>query len=155
MNASDRDIARRRGPTALARGFFYPIRASTLVLKTPALRRLAAAPILLTLVLMTLSIGVFFLWVGDLCRMILGSPDAWYQWAAYYALEAMLVIAFLMAALVVGVGLANVIAAPFNDFLSEKVEVLVGGRKDETRFSMRALIREGLRGVLHGVLFLV
>jgi len=151
------DTARRpraKRLAASARGFGYPIRGGMLVLKTPPLRRLAIAPILLTLLLGVGAIVVFMMWVDDLCGMILGSPEVWYQWVLYYLLATALVVTFLLAALIACVGLANVIAAPFNDVLSEKVEAEVTGRRSEQPFDLWRLMREGLRGAVHAMLFL-
>ncbi|MCB1733572.1 MAG: sulfate transporter CysZ [Gammaproteobacteria bacterium] len=126
--------------TAPFKGAGYLFRGIRLIMK-PGLRRFVVVPVLINTVLFAAAIGyasgqldLLDTWLQSLL------PD-WLDWLTtllwpVFVLVAMLVI-FYGFTLV-----ANVIAAPFNGLLSEKVELLLTGQPIESESDWKKLMKD-------------
>lgn len=95
----------------------------------PGLRRFVLIPLLINLVVFTalvyFSVQKFSLWLTDLMA---GMPD----WLGFlqYLVWPVFILALLLAIFFTFTLMANLIAAPFNSVLSEKVEIIARGGTD-------------------------
>ncbi len=104
------------------------------LLKEPGIRRFVAIPFVINLIVFS---GLVWFGIGQFEHfMDWLLPDngwfAWLQWLRYilwplFALAAVLLVFFTFTAI------ANLIAAPFNGLLAEKVEILLGGAPPPSR----------------------
>lgn len=106
---------------------------------SPSLRLFVLLPLAINLVLFVgliyLAGHQFSLWVDTLMPSL---PD-WLSFLSYILWPLFVVLVVLMVFFTFTM-LANVIAAPFNGFLAEKVEVVVRGTDDFPTFSWGELI---------------
>ncbi len=138
------------------RGFFYPYRGLKFLLGRPRLLTYVIIPFGIN----TLLYGAFVWFVGSRfggwLERLLPQGDAWY-WAALSVLLLTLFAAVLLLVVVYTFTLVgNLILAPFNDLLSEKVERVYTGATLEEPFSLGALTRDmarSLKAELGRVLF--
>ncbi len=112
-------------PSGLVQGFGIAIEGLRLVLR-PGLRAHVLVPVLVNLVVLGLTVWGGSLLFEDLLARFLPAEGwlsylRWLLWPLF-ALAMALVVIFGFTAL------ANLIAAPFNSLLSEKVEQLFGGQ---------------------------
>ncbi|MBE7452104.1 MAG: EI24 domain-containing protein [Kofleriaceae bacterium] len=116
----------------------------------PRLWAWVIAPALVTLVLLLAAIWGVAATASPLVAWLTGwMPDAIERWAGWLAWLVVLV-ALGLAALLVFVPVAGVVAGPFNELLSEAVEARLTGVAGP-RFSLAALVRDALLGLLHGL----
>lgn len=146
------------GPRVLRRAF-------TLLRTNPSLWPWAALPFLISLLAFALAVWAFVANLdaiaGPLERALdPGEPAEWWgwAWAGPLLLLAVLVRWILLAALAVAIYflftvLGGVVAAPFLDVLSERVEAIVTGQRaregsgfgDALRAALRSMVEEGKR----------
>lgn len=130
------------------RGFFSVWNALRFIVKNPSLYKYVVLPLIINIVVFS---GAIY-WGFDLFNQLLGqyvSPqDAWY-WhiiavvVEFFAALVSLVIVFFAFTIV-----GNLIAAPFNDLLSERTEQLLRGNQINDPFSLRQLGRDLVRVML-------
>lgn len=158
-----KDTAKRAATTAVAlptatvvgfwRGLVYPFKGLRFVfVQHPGLVRFWGPPIAIVLVLLLgVLIGGWNL-EDDIVGLLWTAPTgdgvgAWLLGALHWLLR-VLVLLTLWSVGIIGVVLCtNVIAAPFNDLLSEEVERIVTGRPGPP-FSLATLARDSGRTVL-------
>ena len=128
------------------RGTLYPLRGLAILRRHPGLSRYWLPPIALTFCALLASVFFAVRYHDDVVRLVWEAPlgDDW-------STRVLSILHWLLraVALLVGAGLgmlacvaaANLIAAPFNDALSEVVEELETGRPSP-RFSLRRLLRD-------------
>jgi CysZ protein len=124
-------------------------RGAAFLAARPRLWGWIVAPALLALVILVAVICVAVGWAGEAIDWIVGFlPDSLERWIAG-ALTAVLVVALAFAGYVVFLGLAAIVAAPFNEMLSEAVEREVTG-VEPPPFSPLVLLRDIALGIVHG-----
>ncbi|MCA9574595.1 MAG: EI24 domain-containing protein [Sandaracinaceae bacterium] len=143
-------------PARLGLGFFagfrYPFRGARFVyLQHPGLVRFWIVPILITFLLLTLVFYQLGSHHAEWTDAIWASPEGEGVWASVKrGLHAVFDwgLTFLLAAagVLVVAALASIIAAPFNDLLSEEVERRVTGVGGPP-FTLSALLRDTVRTV--------
>ncbi len=125
-------------------GVRYFFRGFSFLLSKPRLWPWALIPFLINLALILVMIWVFVHYYGDLYGWLVSyvgdltidNPSTWY-WQALNALlwvvnvlfQLLLVLVALILLLIVGYAAGLIIAAPFNDALSERVEIIVTGKE--------------------------
>ncbi|HPQ69763.1 MAG TPA: EI24 domain-containing protein [bacterium] len=122
----------------LTDGFFTAFRGLSYLAGNSSLWTLAVLPVLLNIVLFIGGIWAYVHFFPDLLGAIMDQPDAWYMWIVYVLLILLLVVAFALVVIFSFTLLGCIIAAPFLDLLSEKVERLLGRQGPE----------RGLRGAI-------
>ncbi len=101
------------------------------------------------LVLVGLVIGVAAL-VEPLIAWVAAHVPSWLEAIVSWILRIVVIAGVGMAAVVIFVGVAGMIAGPFNEMLSEAVEEELTGRAGPP-FSFGAFVREALVGVAHAL----
>jgi CysZ protein len=158
-----KESAKRVASTAVAipkttvvgfwRGLTYPFKGMRFVfLQHPELIRFWGPPILIVLTLIALVLFAGWELEDDVVSWMWAPPsgEGWMGWllsALHGLLRALVTLVLWVLGLVAVVFASNVIAAPFNDLLSEEVERLVTGREGP-RFSLAVLARDVVRTVL-------
>lgn len=97
------------------------------LINTSGLRRFVIIPVIINVLIFTLSIWVLVQQFTPLVEMLLGYLPAWLEWMEwlfwlFFALVAILLVFYTFAML------ANLIAAPFNGLLAEAVEKHLTGQ---------------------------
>jgi len=126
-------------------GFRCAFQGIPYLFRHTSLLRLAAIPIMLNIGLFMGLIWLIYSKLGDLLSLLVSKPEAWIWLIFYYIL---MVLAFLLI-LILGTFLlcliGNILAAPFHEWMSEKVRELEIGKKEERPFSFKVLFQEGKR----------
>lgn len=141
-----------RAPIGFWRGFGYAFKGLGFVFgKHPELARIWIFPIFLTFLAFIGAVWGAWELQDDLVNLIWEDPtgDGFWDSAGRFAHGFLELIAFLMllvTSFFAVLGLSTVLAAPFNDALSEEVEHLATGRKGPP-FSWVAFIRDIVRTV--------
>ncbi|NLH47645.1 MAG: hypothetical protein GX444_03470 [Myxococcales bacterium] len=116
----------------LLRGFGHAFKGLNYLLGHRDLWGLALLPILLDILLFAGGFGAFIYYYPQLLHAIVPDPQVWYQWILYALAAVLLVAAFALAVVFGFTAVGCVIAAPFLDALSEKVEIQEGWRAPAT-----------------------
>lgn len=156
-------------PLELVRGFGYVARGYAVLRKHRGLARYWVMPILITALALLASVWLSMRYHDELLALLWSAPgaDAGAFWRGLYlAADALsFVVALLLLALVCIFG-SSVLAAPFNDALSEAIEEREAGRTPLPFSPLRllrelgqalvlALLRLALYGAVLGPLWLV
>ena len=125
-------------PTPTPTGALYLIEGLKLVLR-PGLRRFVLLPLgintLLFAALISLALRQFSTWV----QALMPSLPSWLSFLEYLLWPLFVVVVLLMVFFTFTL-LANMVAAPFNSFLAEKVEVVVRGEDNFPPFRWAELM---------------
>jgi CysZ protein len=118
-------------------------------------------PTLINLLLLAAMLFAFVHYYGDIYGWLtahighlnIANPDTWYWrvldallWVADLLLQILIVLISLVLLLIVAYALSFIVAGPFNDALSERVEVMVTGHEPPP-FSFGKFIKDILRTV--------
>lgn len=114
-------------PTPALSGPQYLREGLKLVL-SPGLRLFVLLPLAINLILFVALIGFAIDQFSGWLASLMGSLPSWLSFLDFL-LWPLFVILLLLMVFFTFTLLANIIAAPFNGFLAEKVEVVVRGRK--------------------------
>jgi CysZ protein len=120
-------------PADFARGVSYAFKGFAILRKYPALARYWSIPILLTLVALVASVLLSVRYHDDVLGLLWSEPRgaggwSWLVDAVYAMARAMSFVVSLALFTLLGVVLSMWLAAPFNDALSEAVELRELGR---------------------------
>ena len=105
----------------IATGIHYLMEGFALIRK-PGLKRFVAIPLILNTLLF---IGLFFLarhFFAELTVWVMGYFPTWLQWLTPLFWLAFL-LSYLLVFIYLFVAIANLVSAPFNSLLAEKVEL--------------------------------
>ncbi len=145
----------RPRPSDFASGIAAPFRSLSLVSKTKAFWPYFIIPFILNLALLS---AAFYVGYAFLLPMILGllpQGDAWYfrliRWIASPLLTLFLILATALLYSITG----SILTAPFNDFISARMEETMTGVKEEEPFSFSRLVADIVRITLNVVRLLV
>lgn len=148
-----------RAVTAFATGFALPLRGAGLLWRERGLWSAAAVPFLLSILALAGALwGIaewapeFYAWTGAW----LPEPHAerWYAWlwvgplmALRFGVRVLLAVVAAAFAAVVALLLASVVAAPFHEVLSRRVERLVTGAVAEVELGWGQTLGDALRAI--------
>ena len=141
-----------RAPMGFWQGFTYPFKGLGFVFgRHPELARIWVFPIFFTFLAFLGAVYGAWQLQDDVVNLVWEAPtgDGFWDGASRLAhgfLELLVFLVLLVTSFFVVIGLSTVIAAPFNDALSEEVERLVTGHGGPP-FSFRALGRDLFRTV--------
>lgn len=107
-------------------GIGYLIRGGKII-REPGLRKFVIAPVLVNLLLFVALITSLLSFVSGLMERLQSYLPSWLSWLEWL-LWPLLVLALLLMVSYTFVTLANIIAAPFNGLLAERVEQLLTGQ---------------------------
>jgi CysZ protein len=142
---------------AVADGFLLPLRAAALLIRHSGLKRHAILPLIVNLFAYAIAVAtaVFLLWHWDL-RV----PQWEFLWWFGAALAWVLNLVLALLKWVVAIPLIMVVcyftftivgmilASPFNDMMSQRVECAVCGQQDRPRLALRQNVRVTVLSVL-------
>lgn len=134
------------------RGLTYPFKGMRFVfLQHPGLARFWLPPIAITLALLVLATYASIEWHDELINAVWSEPatEGFWGWALYslwWVVRVLVVVTMCAGSLLAVVFLTSIIAAPFNDLLSEEVEHLATGKKGPD-FSLKILLRDSVRTI--------
>jgi CysZ protein len=134
-------------------GFLLPLKSGELLLHHRRLWSLALAPLLINILFYLAAFFLLVRYYEEWFGLLLVPPQHWYLLAGYYVLRllALLVIVALLLFSFVFVG--TVLAAPFLERLSARVEALLFGR-EEPQVSFLQFIADFGRTMGHSLLCL-
>jgi len=141
MHAPDGSNALHR----FARGFFYPFRGGRFLLAHPRLLRFVLTPFLINTAVFSIAVYLGLGFFNETVTTYLPQAEAWYWLLLYYVLW---LAAVVLTAVLVFFGFSvvgNLVAAPFNDLLSERIEEVLTGGHSEEPFSLAAFWRDTRR----------
>lgn len=132
-----------------ARGFSYPLRALRFFRQNPKMLRYVAIPFVINLLIFSATVYFGFGWFDWAIAHYAPGTDVWYGVILYYlawviALMMTLVISFFSFTIV-----GNLVAAPFNEFLSERTEVMARGTQDEQALSAGLILKEARYAIFY------
>lgn len=140
----------------LRAGFRFLIRGFTFLLRNPRLWPWAVIPTIINLLLLAVMLGLFVHFYGEIYDWLsshlgLGGwedPTAWWQmflnwilWVVNLLFQIFIVLLSLIILLIVSYAASFIVAGPFNDLLSEKVEVIVTG-EEEPPFTIKKFLSD-------------
>ncbi len=132
---------------SFGRGFAYLFRAPRFLLSHPRLLRFVAIPFTINLLVFSLAVYFGLDLFNHLLEQYLPQGDAWYLAMLYYLAW---VVAGLLSTLLIFFSftvIGNLLAAPFNELLSERIEVLIKG-EGGAPFVLRRFVAESGRSML-------
>lgn len=129
------------GPAYLIRGFK--------LINQPGIRRFAILPILVATIVFGLLMWMGYGYFGALLEWMLPSGDSWWVTLIRGVLWPLFFIAVVLLLYFSFTVLANLIAAPFNGLLAEKVEALLTGQAPEKATGVKGLITDILPSMLN------
>ena len=145
---------------SLGRGFGLPFAGFRLLLRERSLWGLSAVPIALTVVLLAVAMGLILGYAGSLWDLIEGfwpalEASAWYAWlwvgplrVFFWCLSGVLFLLSIAGGAALAVLLASILASPFLDTLTRRVETMVsGGVEEEAHSGMVGGLREAGRSM--------
>jgi CysZ protein len=142
----------RLDPRDFFRGFAYAVTGFRLLRKYPELARYWLVPIVLTLLALCASFALALRYYDDALALLWHPPDGSGGWASleaalYWLARGVSFVLTLAALGLCAVVLSTLLAAPFNDALSEAVEERETGRPSPP-FSLRRVFKDTLRTVI-------
>lgn len=141
----------RRGlfPIRLARGAGYLVSSVRFVLRDhPSLRRTCLAPLAINLLLFFVAAALLFAFGGRILEWIWPRPDNTWLLVLWTLLWIVAAAGVLLLYALLFFSIQALLAAPFNDILSERVEELAFGRA-AAPFSLGRLGRGLVRSMTH------
>ncbi len=131
------------GPGYLIRGFK--------LINQPGIRRFAILPILVATIVFGLLIWMGYGYFGGLLEWMLPSGDSWWATLIRGILWPLFFIAVVLLLYFSFTVLANLIAAPFNGLLAEKVETLLTGQAPEDAGGVKDLVADILPAMVNEI----
>jgi CysZ protein len=119
----------------------------------PGLRRFIIIPVIINLVLFVILFFLYIHFIDRLESWFIHFLPYWLTWLAPI-LWFLFLIGFILIFIYLFVTLVNIIAAPFNALLAEKVELYLTGRLKESR-SLFGTIKDAPRSILRQVAIFV
>ena len=105
-------------------GAAYPFKATSFIFKNPRLLKFILIPFAISLAVFGSAVYVFFSNLDELLTY-LPAADAWYGAVIYWVVAVLASLLFFLIAFFLCLILANIIAAPFNELLSARVEQIL------------------------------
>jgi len=122
---------------SFGRGFFYPFRAVKFLAKRPRLLKYLAIPFSINLLIFSLAVYFGIDLFNGLLEQYLPDGEAWYWVLLNYLAW---IVAFLLTSVLVFFSftvVGNLLASPFNELLSERIEEIHTGISADQPFSMK------------------
>jgi CysZ protein len=110
----------------IVRGFAYAFKGLRHLVDHRDLWLLSALPILLNVALFVGGTAAYVHYFGRILHAFVGEPSIWHQWILYVFTAIILVAVFALAVVFLFTAIGAVIAAPFLDSLTERVERSLG-----------------------------
>lgn len=129
-------------------GFRYPFQGGRYILRHRKLLLYAVAPTIINVVVWAGVFAIGFTYYFGWLDRLVPRGQTWYWTIVFIVLSVLFGLLLLLAMVYLFSVVGNVLASPFNDALSQRVEELLKGGRMEERFSIRAMLREGRQAVI-------
>ncbi len=129
----------RPGPVG---GFFYPLRGLRFLLRHPRLATYVAIPVAINTVLFSVFAWFAGSRFGRWLDAIVPQGEGWFWSVLYYLLGALFAVLLFLVIVYAFTLVGNLILAPFNDLLSEKVEWIYTGNRLEEPFRLGPFVKD-------------
>lgn len=142
------ETSQRNFAVNFSRGFFAPFRSVQILRYNPRLLQYILIPFLINLVVFSSAVALGLDFFGNTVVAYIPQGDTWY-WAVLYWF--LWVVAVLLTAVLVFFSftvVGNLLAAPFNDLLSERTEEVLSGKVNEEAFALGRFFREAWQTLL-------
>ena len=114
----------------------------------PSLVGYCAAPVIIAIMSISAVIGLMSYYYGDIMSMVWARPDAWYLLTLWYVVMVFVFLLMLVLGYVAFFIMQTILSSPFNDILTERVEMLAIG-KEPPPFTFARLARSVALTLLH------
>jgi CysZ protein len=128
-------------------GLFAIVRAWIFIYHHPKLLRYALAPFVINVVVFSAILYFADAYFSHFVDEYLIYGEAWWWKILEWIAHALVLMVILVISFFTFTAVGNLIAAPFNDVLSEKTEHMICGTISEEPFSFRIMLREAVRSL--------
>jgi CysZ protein len=129
-------------------GFLYPFRAVTFIKDHPVLLKYIIVPFIINAVVLSGAIYWGLSFFNSIAVHYIPQGDAWYWAILSYFLWTVAILITMVLVFFAFTVTGALIAAPFNDILSEKTEELLTGVPNNDPFVFRIFLKDGMHTVL-------
>jgi len=124
-------------------GFIYPFKGFRFLISSPRLIALAAIPVAINTLLYAFFAWYVYSRFGRWVEALTANGDAWYWAVLHYILIVFVSLFLIVFIFYTFTMVGNLILAPFNEVISEKVEALYSeGTARDTAFSIGLLLKD-------------
>lgn len=124
-----------------AKGFWYPFNSFSFVRKHPRLYPFIILPFMINVMSFCLVIYFAFDFYREQVMARLPQGEAWYWLILNYFLVLLAIMVIMVLVFFTFAAVGSLLASPFNDLLSEKTELLLGGLPAEGPFALLPFLR--------------
>lgn len=124
------------------KGFWFPFTSFAYIRRHPSLYPFIIIPFVINVATFSLVIYFGFDFYRELVLARLPHGDAWYWLILNYFLMLLAIVVVLVLIFFTFAAVGSLLASPFNDVLSEKTELMIGGQVSEEPFVMGRLLRD-------------
>ena len=132
-------LSAKNGIHGFIAGFFSLWNAFRFVRKNSSLHKYIAIPLIINIVVFSGTVYWGFDLFNQLVGQYLAPHDAWYWQVVESVVKLLAALVTLVIVFFTFTVLGNLIAAPFNDVLSEQTEQLITGQLLDEQFSLRQI----------------
>ncbi len=132
-------------------GLFAIARAGVFLYRNPKLLRYAIAPFVINVVVFSATLYFANEYFSKIVDQYLIYGEAWWWRALEWLAQTMLLVVMLVISFFAFTVVGNLIAAPFNDVLSEKTEKMIRGTSSGEPFSVVLIFSDAVRSLVDEV----
>lgn len=116
------------------RGLTYPFQGAWFIKNHPILLRYILIPLMINIIVFVVLISLSWHYGGILLNQVIPKEEAWYWSLVFYLSLGLLGLLLVLVVIFTFTVVGNLIAAPFNEVLSEKVEEIFLGKIPENSY---------------------
>ncbi len=123
------------------KGFWYPFNSFAFIRRHPRLYPFIVLPLVINVVSFCLVIYFGFDFYRNLVMSRIPQGEAWYWLVLNYFVLLLAIVVVLVLVFFTFAAVGSMLASPFNDVLSEKTELLLGGHTPDETFSLISFVQ--------------
>ena len=139
MNKTTKTIS--QSSSSFFDGILSVFRALKLIKNTPRIYKFMAAPIIINIIVFAIAIYVGSHYFTKYIDRILPDGSTWIA-ILFYVIIVLFIIAVAAIIYFTFTAIAHLVAAPFNDLLSEEIEKKLTGKKVDEKFSFSKILED-------------
>ena len=128
-------------------GLFAIARAWMFIYHHPKLLRYAIAPFVINVIVFSATLYFANTYFSHLVEEYLIYGESWWWKVLELMAQILVLLVMLMVSFFTFTAVGNLIAAPFNDILSEKTEQMIRGTSSDEPFSVRLMFSDAVRSM--------
>jgi len=132
-------------------GFNYPFQGGRFIVRNRGLLLYVLLPSAINILVWAAVFGMGLNYSFGLLDRLVPRGEVWYWTAVFIVLSVFFGLLLLLAIAYLFSLVGNILAAPFNDALSQRVEELIAESHAGQRFSLRAVLKEGRWAVIQEI----